>query len=443
MPAVNPSAAIVIREHGGYAFYEAKFRHEGRQVKRRIGPAWLDRDTDGQWRPRRGRLQAGFYDLRGAHVAAAEIVKEHLDGSAERQRLERDRRERGVSFREIAHDYLQWLADVAGAKPATLRDHRCMLAEPGVPYRRGKGKTAGHIMAAIGERPAAKVTTREINKLLGDISATGASPRTVNKYREVIVAAYNYARKPSTYNLAENPAQASDKRRKPSPAAVVFYSPEEIEALARALQHGLHRDPSRAAVSEAEKQTRHAEDRQDAEIVRVAAYAGLRMGELLALRFGDVDFTGSALSVERAISAGVLSSTKSGKVRRVPLADQAAAALERMSRREQYTSREDLVFCNALGRTLDNSALRKRYKRAQNAAGVPSLRFHDLRHTFGSLLAARGIDVVSIQDSMGHADITTTRRYLHARPVSEQAQAFTRAFQPTPPPPDDVVAAAA
>lgn len=117
------------------------------------------------------------------------------------------------------------------------------------------------------------------------------------------------------------------------------------------------------------------------------------------------------------------------KVRRVPLADQAAEALERTSRREHFTGRVDLVFCNALGRCLDDSALRRRYRRAQEAIGARPLRFHDLRHTFGSLLASRGVDVVTIQATMGHSAITTTSRYLHARPASEQAQAFTRAFE--------------
>jgi integrase len=71
-----------------------------------------------------------------------------------------------------------------------------------------------------------------------------------------------------------------------------------------------------------------AEDQQDAELVRVAAYAGLRMGELLALRWRDVDFPAHALTIGRAMSAGVESSTKSGHVRRVPLPDQAAGALD-------------------------------------------------------------------------------------------------------------------
>jgi integrase len=176
---------------------------------------------------------------------------------------------------------------------------------------------------------------------------------------------------------------------------------------------------------------RQSEDRQDAEMVRVAAYAGLRQGELLALRWRDVDFAGSALTIARAMSAGVESSTKSGRVRRVPLADQAAGALDRMSRRDHYTSPDELVFCNVFGRPLDGSALRRRYKRAQVAADVRPLRFHDLRHTFGSLLAARGVDVVTIQKAMGHSALSTTSRYLHARPASEQAQAFTAAFAPS------------
>ncbi len=77
-------------------------------------------------------------------------------------------------------------------------------------------------------------------------------------------------------------------------------------------------------------------------------------------------------------------------------------------------------------------------RRCVGATGVPRplpafapLRFHDLRHTFGSLLAARGVDVVTIQKAMGHSALSTTSRYLHARPASEQAQAFTAAFRPS------------
>jgi integrase len=101
-------------------------------------------------------------------------------------------------------------------------------------------------------------------------------------------------------------------------------------------------------------------------------------------------------------------------VRRVPFPDQAGVALERLSKRADYTSADDRVFCNVLGRILDGSALRRRFKRARDAVGLRPLRFHDLRHTNSSLLAAGGVDLVTIQAAMGHSAITTTSRYLHA-----------------------------
>ena len=162
----------------------------------------------------------------------------------------------------------------------------------------------------------------------------------------------------------------------------------------------------------------------------MAAYAGLRMGELLASRHG-VMLTSRAqkIIVSRAMSAGVESSTKSGRIRRVPMAPQAAATLDRVSRREDFTSPDDLVFPNGIGRPLDGSALRRRYRRAQAAAGVAPLRFHDLRHTFGSLLAADDVPLIEIQAAMGHSALATTQRYLHARPASAMAERFGRAFR--------------
>lgn len=432
----TPNTNIIVREHRGQPFYEAKFRHHGRQIKRRIGPAWIERDPDaGGWRPRKGRVPDGSYDERGAIVTGARIVDAYVAEAADFERVERERRTRGATFREVAQAYLRWLADVAGAKPATLRDHGYVLGEPDIRYKHGTGTTAGHVMAALGDRPAAKITTREVEAVLTTVSGTGASASTVNKYRKVMCAVFSYGCKPATFALPTNPAEAADRRREPHPAALVFYSPEEIEAIARAFEEGRHRDSYRAAVTADEREVQGVENRQDADIIRVAAYAGLRRGELVALRWRDVDFAGSALTIARAMSAGVESTTKSGRVRRVPLADQAAAALDRISRRDHFTSPSDFVFCNAFGRPLDGSALRRRYRRAQIAAGVRPLRFHDLRHTFGSLLAANGVDVVTIKDAMGHSALATTSRYLHARSASEQAQMFTAAFDPRRPTP--------
>ncbi len=373
-------------------------------------------------------MPVGSYDERRAHVAAAEVVSAYVADATEAERVELERKQNGATFREVANGYLDWLEKIHGAKPSTLRDHRSTLAEPGTAYRRGSGTINGHVMAALGDRPASRITTREINQLLTKLSDTGTSPGRVNKYRSVISAIFNYGTKEDTFALEANPATLTDKRREPALAPLVFYTPEEIEALARALADGLHREAER---DEAER----ADDEQDAELVRVAAYAGLRLGELLALRWRDVDFAGHALTISRAMSDGIESSTKSGRIRRVPLPDQAAGALDRLSKREDYTGEDELVFCNVFGRHLDGSALRRRFKRARDKAGARPLRFHDLRHTYGSLLAAAGVDLVTIQAVMGHSALATTGRYLHARPSSEQAAVFTRAFERSPPEP--------
>ena len=88
--------------------------------------------------------------------------------------------------------------------------------------------------------------------------------------------------------------------------------------------------------------------------MRVAAYTGLRRGELVALRWRDVDFIRCKIVVQRAVSADVeATSTKSRRRREVPLPDQAAGALDRLSQRGDFTSPDDYVFVNRLGRRLE------------------------------------------------------------------------------------------
>lgn len=430
-----PRSWIVVRTAPtGTLFYEAGWRHRGPDgvlttMKRRLGPAWLERDESGELTRRRGRPKAGYLDEHAAIVAKDQLVR----------RTERELRERAlageraanapVTFREVAHAYLDWLENVQDAKPTTLREHRYALSEPGTPHRRGAREFRAEIMSALGDRPAAEVSTREINALLSTIAARGLSPRTVNRYRQLVCAIYSYGCREATFGLPKNPVLAADRRREPEPGRLDFYSPEEVEALARALAAGLHRDPNAPAVSDDEAAARAAEDRQDAEIVRVAAYAGLRRGELVALRWHDVDFERRKIVVRRAVSDGVeTTSTKSRRAREVPLPDQAAGALDRLSQRGDFTQGDDYVFANRLGRRLDGSAVRRRVDRARDRAGLRPLRFHDLRHTYGSLLVAGGIDLASVKAAMGHSRITTTERYLHARSASELADRFTRAL---------------
>ena len=118
---------------------------------------------------------------------------------------------------------------------------------------------------------------------------------------------------------------------------------------------------------------------------------------------------------------GQLTTPKSGKVRAVPLAPAVASALAPLSQREHWTSDGDLVFAGIVGSYLDGSALRRRYKVALSVAGLRALRFHDLRHTFGTRMIAKA-DIRRVQEWMGHADVPTTMRYLHYAPREEDAR---------------------
>jgi integrase len=420
MPTLSGSVMVVSRERG--PVYYAKWRDAtGRQVKRMLGPAWVERNGVG-WKHRRGRVPDGALDQRAAMIAMGDAIRAHEAGLGE------PRADRRATFADAAATWLHHLEHVDGCKPSTLHDYRYMLAAPDTSARRRGRPPAARIMRALGRRPLAAITAAEVGRFLATLDAEpGVGPRTVNKSRQILCSVFEHAMREDTFRLAANPARKTDKRREPDVRPIDFYEPEEVLALARSAREGLHRDPRRPAISASEVEDRRRADEQDAALFVVAAFTGLRLGELLALRWRNVSFADAKLIVEASWSSGELSSPKSRKWRAVPLADQPAATLELLSRRERFTGRDDLVFCSAVGEYLDPSALRRRYRRAQNAAGLRSLRFHDLRHSFGSLVI-REFDPVSVKDFMGHAKITTTERYLHARSRRTDAARLTKAF---------------
>jgi integrase len=93
---------------------------------------------------------------------------------------------------------------------------------------------------------------------------------------------------------------------------------------------------------------------------------------------------------------------------------------------------DDLVFPSGAGRWLDGSALRRRYRDAQTRAGLRPLRFHDLRHTFGTNGRASAESDREPQEWMGHAAARTTARYTHYRPRKDAANRLAQAFEPEP-----------
>jgi integrase len=141
---------------------------------------------------------------------------------------------------------------------------------------------------------------------------------------------------------------------------------------------------------------------------------GLRPGELVALRWRDVDFAGRAIRVRANYSFGQLVTPKSGKVRTVPMVPDVSEALARLRRRPEFTRDEDPVFVRPAGGHLVADVMRRRYVLAVERAQLRPLPFHSLRHHFGSIAVNRA-SLVQVQSWMGHSHIQTTARYLHAK----------------------------
>jgi integrase len=437
MPAHDPLSTtflLVETTKSGEPVWAVKWRSaDGSRVRRRLGAcAWLVRDGSRVWRARTGRPAPGHLTEFQARRRVVEVVEAaEAELTAARARAAAEPSVTGPKFRTLAHAWLEHVEFVLGAKPATLRDYRSMLAEPGTPHRRGRGVAIGRIMAALGDVPAAEVTHAQLEALLMAHAREGAGPRSVNKHRQVLCAIFNFGLRPGhaeRWRLTSNPAAAVTKRREPPPARLEVFTVEQIEALARAAASGTWRGPH-DDLTDAGGLLRAEEDAQFGELLRIAAYTGLRRGELVALRWHDVRWSERVLVVERALSGDVEGTTKGGRIRYVPLGDQALGALDRLSRRPNFTSADDYVFATIAGDRPDPSALRRRFIAARDAAGLPPLRFHDLRHTAGTLLT-RVLDPVTVRDVLGHADLKTTERYLHAGRASRLSDAATRAFTP-------------
>ena len=439
----TPAAgALVIRVMSdGTPAWEAKWRHDGRQVKRRLGKAWVERKLgtalqrelhqDSPWRKRKGRAQPGYLTRDDAVTAMRRIIAEHAEQIANAEQIERERRQaealRVVTLDDAAAAWLHWAERVKGMRASTLRDYRSAL--------RSK------VLPAFAGTPLAEITAADVRAWRNALLDEGLSPRTVNKLRQTLANVMVYAMREDTYRLPTNPVVAVEKVKQHDPRDVDHYEPAEVLAIARIMQAGHHRPALKHAVGKRAKgravvahhptseqaAALRRQDEQDAALVTVLAFAGLRLGEALALRWRDVHFDAGRLVIARSYSGGVEGATKSGKERSLPMLPQVAQALDGLSRRHHATGRNDLVFVSTDGSYMDASSFRRRYRRACEIAELRPLRVHDLRHGFLSI-AARTFQAHEVQRLAGHADLRTTARYLHAKPQPDESKRLSRVF---------------
>jgi integrase len=171
---------------------------------------------------------------------------------------------------------------------------------------------------------------------------------------------------------------------------------------------------------------------------RVAATTGMRRGELLGLRWRDVDLDAARLSVSRQLVKGdggaVYGQPKTSKGRRTLSLDATTVAMLRAHRAAQLEERlafgagyhdEDSIFCLPDGSAIDPDGLTQRFERHVREAGVARIRLHDLRHTYATLALKAGVPTKVLSQRLGHASTGITEDlYMHVTP-SMDADAAT------------------
>ena len=303
------------------------------------------------------------------------------------------------TVREAGRLYLHHLEHVMLRAPSTVQDYRIMLDR--------------HLVPHFGDKPLDRVGPDDVVGFMAVKRRAGLAPKTVQNHVTFLHGLMQWSVKRGWAKT--NPVAGVD--RPPSAATdadIRFLTLEEVEAVLREIPN----DPLGPT---------------DRILYLTAAMSGLRQGELVALRWRDVDWPAAKIRVRRKRYRGDYGKPKSRRgSRAVPLADRVARELELHFQRAVYQGDDDLVFCHPeIGNPYDTSKMRKRFDEAVGSAGARSdIRFHDLRHTFGTRMAAAGVPLRTLQEWMGHRDYKTTLIYADYQPDDRrEAELVERAFE--------------
>jgi integrase len=269
-----------------------------------------------------------------------------------------------------------------------------------------------YLRPAFGQQQLQKLYPPDIQRFIVERLAAGLSPRTVRISLFVLGRALTQAVK---WNLiARNPVDVVDLPRAERPAVMTF-----TENQARTLLAAVRGDSAETAYM-------------------LALLCGLRRGELLALKWEDVDYDAATLLVHRALERigtrleFVEPKSRSGR-RILPLPEPLLKALKAHRARQSATrlslgpayDDHGLIFPNSLGRPLEPRAFNRQFKAMLKRAGLPvTLRLHDCRHFAATAMIADGADVRTVAGLLGHADPSlTVRTYAHAVPEAARRAA--------------------
>ena len=366
------------RDKAGRESWYGKWYADGRQVMRKVGPK---------------RAPSGHgLDRREAERKLRQLIEDVAPPSASRVDVAQ------------AGEYLVEHLRALGRKPATTEAYESLLRVHLVPFFAGRSLDA--------------ISADDLEAFVRAEAQDGKSAKTIRNALGFLHSIYEFGQRKGWAKT--NPCKLVDKPRDAGDADIRFLVAEELDAVVRAEQ-GDMLAPTLAL------------------IYRTAAMTGLRQGELIALRWQDVDWPAAKVRVRRSFVRGEFSSPKSRRgTRSVPLADELAAELERHFQASAFQADDDLVFAHpTLGGPLDRGKVRKRFKAALKRAGVREVRFHDLRHTFGTRMAGVGVPMRTLQEWMGHRDFKTTLIYADYSPSDREREwvevAFARSSSATKP----------
>lgn len=218
-----------------------------------------------------------------------------------------------------------------------------------------------------------QITPMEIERFRSGLLLKGTQKSTTNRYLALLKRMFSLA-------IDEGFAETNPVRK------VKFFSEAE-----NVKERILREDEERRLV---ESSCGHMK-----EIVVFAVNTGMRLGEILNLKWSNVDMRSGIIKVEF---------TKSGKTRIVPMNDTVRAILSRPRKRG-----EEYVFTNPDSKDRFRE-IKRSFKTGCRRAGVEGLRFHDLRHTFASRLVRNGVDIGTVRKLLGHSTLLVTQRYVHS-----------------------------
>lgn len=268
-----------------------------------------------------------------------------------------------------------------------------------------------HLVPFFGDRPVARIDTADIEAFIASRRGRCA-PKSIRNYLGTLHSVFEFVKvRPNPVTDAHKPeADGADPD-------IRFLTEEEVEALVSAVPDG-HLGPT------------------DRALYLTAVMTGLRQGELFGLRWRDIDWQAMRVRVRRSYArkrAGRPAQFGKPKSKRssrsIPMHDRVGTELEHHYQGSAYRGDDDLVFCHPhTGRPLDSSNVLDRLRDALDAAGVRRIRFHDLRHTFGTRMAAAGVPMRTLQEWMGHRDLKTTMIYADYAPSDQEHELVERAF---------------